>query len=87
VPDGFPGYSLPVPHPAEGRLYVRLRDDPGVINLAALEIEQLPPSPDELARAAARHAAVVEDDQTVSKPQAMEAAPSAIARETSARGR
>jgi hypothetical protein len=68
VPDGFPGYALPVPRPADGRLYVRLRDDPQVINLAALAVEQLPPSPEELARAAARHAAVVEDDQTVARP-------------------
>lgn len=69
VPDGFPGYALPVPHPQDGRLYVRLRDDPQVINLAAPQIEQLPPSPEELARAAARHAAgVEEDDQTVARP-------------------
>jgi hypothetical protein len=57
VPDGFPGYALPVPHPVDGQLYVRLRDDPSVINLAALGVEQLPPSPEEAARAAARHAA------------------------------
>jgi hypothetical protein len=57
VPDGFPGYALPVPHPIGGQLYVRLRDDPSVINLAALGIEQLPPSPEEVAHAAARHAA------------------------------
>ncbi|MGH3547581.1 MAG: hypothetical protein ACRDQU_05580, partial [Pseudonocardiaceae bacterium] len=30
VPDGFPGYALPVPHPTDGRLFVKLRDDPGV---------------------------------------------------------
>jgi len=68
VPDGFPGYSLPVPHPADGRLYVRLRDDPQVTNLAALDIERLPPSTEERTRAAARHAAVVDDDQTVRRP-------------------
>lgn len=57
VPDGFPGYALPVPHPVDGELYVKLRDDPTVINLAALGVEQLPPSPEEAAQAAARHAA------------------------------
>jgi hypothetical protein len=57
VPDGFPGYALPVPHPVDGQLYVKLRDDPSVINLAALGVEQLPPSREESARAAARHAA------------------------------
>ena len=28
VPDGFPGFSLPVPRPTKGLLYVKLRDDP-----------------------------------------------------------
>jgi hypothetical protein len=32
VPEGFPGFTLSVPHPTAGHLYVRLRDDPGVIN-------------------------------------------------------
>ncbi len=53
VPDSFPGYALPVPHPAGGQLYVKLRDDPSVINLASLDAQQLPPSADEVARAAA----------------------------------
>ncbi|HEV2464933.1 MAG TPA: hypothetical protein VGT04_14095 [Acidobacteriaceae bacterium] len=40
VPDGFPGRVLPVPHPAEGgQLYVKLRDDPSVINLVTLTPE------------------------------------------------
>lgn len=43
VPDGFPGRALPVPHPSEtGQLYVKLRDDPSVINLVTLTPE-LPP--------------------------------------------
>lgn len=45
VPDGFPGYALPVPHPTDGKLYLRLRDDPSVINMASIEVHQLPPSP------------------------------------------
>jgi hypothetical protein len=68
VPDGFPGDALPVPHPSEGTLYVRLRDDPSVINRAALAVEQLPPSPEEIARAEARRAASAVDDQTVPRP-------------------
>ncbi len=62
VPDGFPGYALPVPHPTDGQLYVRLRDDPSVVNLAALGVQQLPPSPAESARAAVRHAAAQSDE-------------------------
>jgi hypothetical protein len=32
VPDGFPGSTLTVPHPMDGRLFVKLRDDPSVVN-------------------------------------------------------
>ncbi|HLZ83338.1 MAG TPA: hypothetical protein VKQ54_07195 [Caulobacteraceae bacterium] len=31
VPDGFPGSVLTVPHPTDGRLYVKLRDDPASV--------------------------------------------------------
>lgn len=47
VSDGFPGSTLPVPHPQAGRLYLRLRDDPSVINVITLEVRTLPPPPDE----------------------------------------
>jgi hypothetical protein len=57
VPDGFPGYSLPVPHPNNGLLYVKLRDDPTVVSRATLIPQELPPSPEELSRAAERQAA------------------------------
>jgi hypothetical protein len=62
VPDGFPGTTLPVPHLTDGQLYVRLRDDPTVISAARLTAQQLPPSPEELARADARHAAAPASD-------------------------
>jgi hypothetical protein len=32
VPDGFPGDALNVPHPVAGRLFIRLRDDPKVVD-------------------------------------------------------
>ncbi len=54
VPDGFPGVALPVPRPIDGQLYVKLRDDPSVVNASTLVAQQLPPSSDELARAARR---------------------------------
>jgi len=57
VPDGFPGYALPVPHPTDGQLYVKLRDDPSVVNRATLATQQLPPSAEESAHAGARQAA------------------------------
>ena len=57
VPDGFPGSSLPVPHPTDGQLYVKLRDDPSAINAAAVPTQPLPPSADESSAASFRHAA------------------------------
>jgi hypothetical protein len=62
VPDGFPGYSMPVPHPMDGNLYVKLRDDPSVVNSTALGAQQLPPTSDEAARAPERHAAHAEPE-------------------------
>jgi len=44
VPAGFPGRALPVPRPEQSKLYIKLRDDPAVINAAALVAEELPPS-------------------------------------------
>jgi hypothetical protein len=32
VPEGYPGQVLSAPHPVGGKLYVRLRDDPQVVN-------------------------------------------------------
>ncbi len=58
VPDGFLGSALPVPHPATGPLYLKLRDAASVVNLTTLETRQLPASPDDLARASARQPAV-----------------------------
>lgn len=44
APEGFPGSVLPAPRPAaDGRLYIRLHDDPAVVNLA--ETPRPPPAP------------------------------------------
>jgi hypothetical protein len=51
VPVGFPGRALPVPHPDKGELYLKLRDDPSVINSSTLMAEELPSVPDDAARA------------------------------------
>ena len=36
VPDGFAAGSLDVPRAADGQLYLKLRDDPSVVNTAAV---------------------------------------------------
>jgi hypothetical protein len=56
VPDGFPGRSLPVPHPIDGQLYLKLRDDPAVVHLATLVAQPRPASPEEAERAPERQA-------------------------------
>jgi hypothetical protein len=58
VPDGFLGSALPVPHPTAGPLYVKLRDNPSVINPTTLETQHLPSSPGDLSRARALPAAL-----------------------------
>jgi len=57
VPDGFLGSSLPVPHPSSGTLYLKLRDDPQVINPTRLVALQIPATPAEADRSAVRQAA------------------------------
>ena len=54
VPDGFLGSALPVPHPVAGPLFLKLRDDPAVVNPTSLDMQQLPSSPNDVARSAAR---------------------------------
>jgi hypothetical protein len=58
VPDGFLGSALPVPHPKAGSLYVRLRDDPSVINATTVTAQEIPPSPAEAARTEVRSSAL-----------------------------
>ncbi len=58
VPDGFLGFALPVPHPKSGVLYVKLRDDPSVVNATTLTAQEIPPSPDEAARTEVRSSAL-----------------------------
>ncbi|HET8881495.1 MAG TPA: hypothetical protein VFM56_04915 [Solimonas sp.] len=54
VSDGFPGASLPVPHPDGDRLYVKLRDEPGVINPVVLDVQTLPSPKDDVSDAASK---------------------------------
>jgi hypothetical protein len=44
VPDGFTQPALQIPHPHEGRLYIKLRDDPAVVNVAMLNVRVEPPA-------------------------------------------
>ena len=61
VPDGFPGYSLPVPHPIGAQLYVKLRDDPSVISRATLVVQSPPTPAEESGLAVTGHAAAETD--------------------------
>jgi len=77
VPDGFPGSALPMPHPTVDHFYVKLRDNPSVVHIAALGAQQLPPSAEESERAPARHAAAQTDPAPASTPAAPSAPTSA----------
>jgi len=39
VPDGFTDGVLSIPHPAQGKVYVKLRDDPAVIHVAVVNVK------------------------------------------------
>jgi hypothetical protein len=57
VPDGFLGTALPVPHPSAGSLYIKLRDNPEIVNPALLAIQTLPGPLDDNGRSAERRSA------------------------------
>jgi hypothetical protein len=63
VPDGFPGNILPVPHPSSGELFVKLRDDPSVVNQVKLTAENVGPPPVPAAPPAATPAPAKPADQ------------------------
>jgi len=44
VPDGFTAPVLRIAHPLQGRLYVRLRDDPAIVSVAVLNVKTAPPA-------------------------------------------
>jgi hypothetical protein len=67
VPDGFLGSALPVPHPKSGPLYVKLRDDPSVVNATSLATQEIPASPEEAARADSRSSAASGEPQAESR--------------------
>jgi hypothetical protein len=46
VPQGFVAASLRVPHPINGTLYLRLRDDPSDVNTATLPLSPADPQPE-----------------------------------------
>jgi hypothetical protein len=54
VPDGYPGSALPVPHPVDGPLYLKLRDDPTVVNRASLRVDVLASNPEQSDRSVTR---------------------------------
>jgi hypothetical protein len=74
VPDGFPGYALPVPHPADGELYVKLRDDPSVVNVATVAVDQLP-APHKAATGKVHPAARKKPPQTAAQTKRAKKAP------------
>jgi len=54
VPHGFTDSTMLVPRPVDGRLYLKLRDDPSLISAVSLPVQTLPPTPEEQAQAEAK---------------------------------
>ncbi|HVN46771.1 MAG TPA: hypothetical protein VMT66_16195 [Steroidobacteraceae bacterium] len=46
VPDGFTAGTLRIPRPQQGKLYVKLRDDPAVVNVALVDVKAPPAATD-----------------------------------------
>ena len=69
VPDGFLGAALPVPHPKSGSLYVKLRDDPSVVNATTITAQEIPASPAEAARTEVRSSALPVPNQETGAAQ------------------
>jgi hypothetical protein len=63
VPVGFPGYVLAVPHPIGGQLYIKLHDDPFIVNMVVFPTEALPPPP-----GSAPAASLIPAEQTPNPP-------------------
>ena len=57
IPEGFPGYFLSVPRPNDGQLYVKLHDDPSVVNSITFPVEALRPLPNAIPTVSSRPAA------------------------------
>jgi hypothetical protein len=75
VPDGFLGATLPVPHPLGGTLYLKLRDNPQIVNPIALSVQALPPAPAETERTAVRQSALSTDPSAPAPSGAKPASP------------
>jgi hypothetical protein len=64
VPDGFLGSAMPVPHPRAGTLYLKLRDNPQIVNPTALTVQAIPPAPAETDRTEERQSALTTEPHT-----------------------
>jgi hypothetical protein len=78
VPDGFLGAALPVPHPSAGTLYIKLRDNPEIVNPALLSVQALPGPLEDTSRSAERRSAAT------ANPGDMASAPALVPTTTSA---
>ncbi len=85
VPDGFLGTALPVPHPAQGTLFIRLRDNPEVINPVTLSVENIPVPADDAGRTEARRSATT-TEATGGEPTGAPPPPSAVSSAPAATG-
>jgi hypothetical protein len=75
VEPDFTGTELVVPHPASGTLYLKLRDDPTVVQTLTLPVEPLPASKEPPSLSKEKAAAPVHDDAAPESQSANQSAP------------
>jgi hypothetical protein len=79
IPAGFPGYFLSVPRPTDGQLYVKLHDDPSVVNSITFPVEALRPLPNTIPTVSSRPAAHTPNSPVVNNSSPATTAPGTVA--------
>jgi hypothetical protein len=79
VAEGFPGNTLQVPNPSDGKLYIRLRDNPSVVNAVTFAVPAPPAAPATVSPAPGGPAPVVSTPNSSPAPASGPAAAAAPA--------
>jgi len=79
IPEGFPGYFLSVPRPTDQQLYIKLHDDPSVVNSITFPVEALQPLPTATSASSPKPAARTPNSPAVSNSSPATTAPGTVA--------
>lgn len=68
VPPDFTGMQLTIPHPANGVVYLKLRDDPETVQTLTLPITAMPATPEAMTTGKVKPSAPVADAPAAQPP-------------------